>query len=323
MERTSPIECLRPETLTWTQAESMSQLRGRAEGHSLCTIENYAYTMCQAIPFFCSRGADRPAAVTSVHVKEYLDQLRSAGQSTSTVATRFRHLRTFFRFLSADGLLAKDPTDRVAKPRIESKAPKAFRLEDFQALLKKIPTGTQLGKRDAALFCLLFDSGARLSEVLALTIEVLDFAQNLATVRGKGGRSRLITWGDRTRRLLIEWLRCRSDAKAGDFLFCDIYGGPLTRNAVRLRLKRLTKKAGISAPRFGAHAMRHGCAVELLRGGADVETVRRTLGHSRLTTTQGYLRGLSEEEALSKARSVGVVDRLASLPGKRSRVIIK
>ena len=61
MERTSPIECLRPETLTWTQAKSLSRLRSRAEGHSSCTIANYAYTMCQAIPFFCNRGADRPA----------------------------------------------------------------------------------------------------------------------------------------------------------------------------------------------------------------------------------------------------------------------
>lgn len=319
---TQPVECLKPETLTWTQAESMSRLRGRAEGHSLSTIENYGWTLFQAIPFFTSRGANRPGLVTSVHVKQYLDACRSGGASSSTVETRFRHLRTFFRSLASDGLLAQDPTDRVAKPRVESKTPKAFNLEDFQLVLQELHGEGQLGRRDSALLCLLFDSGARVSEILALRIEALDFAQNLATVRGKGGRSRLITWGDRTRKLLLEWLRCRADAKADDHLFCDIYGGPLTRNAVRLRLKRLTKKAGISAPRLGAHALRHGCAVELLRGGADVETVRRTLGHSRLTTTQGYLRGLSEEEALAKARSVGVVDRMSGMPGQR-RVVIK
>lgn len=320
MNGTSPVECLRPETLTWTQAESLNRLRSRSEGHSPATVENYRWTLAQAIPYFCSRGADRPAAVTPVHVKQWLEVSRDKGLSSSTVETRYRHLRTFFRSLTADGLLEKDPTDRVTRPKIETKPPRAFRLEDFQAVLEKVSTTGQLGKRDLALLCLLFDSGARLSEVLGLHVGDLDITQNLATVRGKGGRSRLITWGDRTRRLLLDWLRCREGVKPEESVFCDIYGAPLTRNAVRLRLKRLTRKAGIAAPRFGAHALRHGCAVELLRGGADVETVRRTLGHSRLTTTQGYLRALTEEEALAKARSVGVVDRL-TMPGARRRII--
>jgi len=320
MNGTAVIECLQPATLTWEQAQSLSRLRSRAEGHSACTSEGYGWTLRQAIPYFTELGAIRPALVTPVHIKQLLDASRTKGLSSSTLETRYRHLRTFFRCLVADGLLTKDPTDHVSRPRIEAKTPRAFRLEDFQSVLKRIPTGTQLGKRDGALLCLIYDSGSRVSEVLGLRIGDLDLAQNLAKVRGKGGRSRLITWGDRTRRKLLDWLRCRQDAKAEDWLFCDIYGGQLSRNAVRLRIKRLTKQAGIAAPRLGIHSLRHGCAIELLRGGADVETVRRTLGHSRLTTTQGYLRGLTDEEALAKARAIGVVDRL-TMPGARPRVL--
>jgi site-specific recombinase XerD len=145
----------------------------------------------------------------------------------------------------------------------------------------------------------------------------------MATIRGKGGKFRPIAWGDRTRRAALDWLRCRPEAKPEDKLFVNHYAEPLSRNAVRLRIKRLTRRAGIAAPRLGAHAMRHGCAVALLRGGADVETVRRVLGHSRLTTTQIYLGSLSDEEALAKARAVGVVDNMGPLPGEHRQVRLK
>jgi site-specific recombinase XerD len=314
------IRSVQPDTLTWEQALSMFALRGRAAGHSASTQDNYRWTLAQAIPFFKSTGALRPASVSSVHVKRFLDEARSEGLSASTLETRYRHLRTFFRSMVADGLLAADPTDRVAKPRLESRKPRAFEPADFMAVMKQIDPTSSLGKRDVALLYLLYDSGARVSEVLGLKISDLDLVQGLATVRGKGGRFRSVVWGERTRRAILEWLRCRPDAAPDEPLFCDHYGAPLTRNAVRLRLKRLTRKAGIASVRLGAHALRHGCALSLLRGGADVETVRRVLGHSRLTTTQVYLQGLSDQEALARAKAVGVVDRLESLPNEKRRV---
>lgn len=311
------IPSLKPETLTWAQGQSMFALRSRAAGHSAATAENYRWTLDLAVPFFRKIGADRPCAVSSVHVKRFLDELRQRGLSSSTIETRYRHLRTFFRSMIADGLLTLDPTDRVSKPRIESRTPKSFDGDGFTAVLRQIKTGTSLGKRDAALLCMIYDSGARVSEILSLKILDLDMAQGQATIRGKGGKFRAIAWGDKTRRAILDWLRCRPDAFPEAPLFCDQYGGPLTRNAVRLRLKRLTKSAGIASVRLGAHALRHGCALSLLRGGADLETVRRVLGHSRLTTTQIYLQGLSDEEALARARAVGVVDRLGNLPNQR------
>lgn len=314
------IKSVQPETLTWEQALSMFALRGRAAGHSGSTSDNYRWTLAQAVPFFKGAGALRPAAVSSVHVKQFLDASRSEGLSSSTLETRYRHLRTFFRSMVTDGLLAKDPTDRVSKPRIESRKPRAFEPADFLAVLKQIDPGSSLGKREAALLYLLYDSGARVSEILGLKISDLDMAQGQATVRGKGGKFRAVVWGERTRRAIMEWLRCRPDAGPDEPLFCDRFGSPLTRNAVRIRLKRLTRKAGISSVRLGAHALRHGCALSLLRGGADVETVRRVLGHSRLTTTQVYLQGLSDQEALARARAVGVVDRLGGVPNERKRV---
>ena len=317
------IQSLKPETLSWPQAFSLFELRGRAEGHSPATAEHYRWTLAQAVEFFKRAGAQRPCEVSSVHVKQFLDDRRAAGLASTTLQTRYQHLRTFFRALAADGLLAQDPTGHVSKPKIENKPPKAFRPEDFAAVLGQINVKTALGKRDVALFCLLFDSAARLSEALSLKIGDLDMTQNTATIRGKGGRFRPIGWGERTRRALLDWLRCRPEAKPEERLFCDLYGEPLSRNAVRLRLKKLTQKVGIAAPRLGAHALRHGCAVALLRGGADVETVRRVLGHSRLTTTQIYLGALTDAEALAKARAVGVVDHLGPLPGERRQVRLR
>lgn len=317
------IQSIKPETLTWEQALSMFQLRGRAEGHSPATAEHYRWTLAQAVAYFKRAGAQRPCVVSPVHIKQFLDDRRAAGLASATLQTRFRHLRTLFRSLVADGLLTKNPTDTVAKPKIEVRPPKAFRPEDFAAILELLNTKTALGKRDLALFCMLFDSGARVSEALSLRIQDLDLAQNTATVRGKGGKFRPIVWGEKTRRAVLDWLRCRSEAKPGDRVFCNHFGEPLSRNAVRLRLKRLTQRIGIAAPRLGAHALRHGCAVELLRGGADVETVRRVLGHSRLTTTQIYLGALTDAEALAKAQAIGVVDRMGPLPGERRQVRLR
>ncbi|MDD5657280.1 MAG: tyrosine-type recombinase/integrase, partial [Elusimicrobia bacterium] len=254
------IQSLTAETLSWPQAFNLFQLRGRAEGHSPATSEHYRWTLGQAVEFFKRAGADKPCAVSSVHVKQFLDDRRATGMSSSTLQTRFRHLRTFFRALVSDGILTKDPTEQVSTPKIETKPPKAFSLDNFAAVLERVDLKKPLGKRDVALFCLVFDSGARVSEVLSLSIKDLDLSQNMAQVRGKGGRFRSIAWGERTRRAVLDWLRCRPEAKPEDPAFCDKFGGMLSRGAVRQRLKRLTKKAGIAAPRLAVHALRHGCA---------------------------------------------------------------
>jgi site-specific recombinase XerD len=285
---------------------AMFRLRSRAAGHSDTTWQGYEWTLGSAIKYFGALGVERPADVRSAYVQQFLNDCRERGLSSSSVWTRYKNLRVLFRSLVADGLLEQNPTDRIPRPKVEKKIPPAFDGKSFMSVLERIDTRTGLGKRNAALLYLLLDSGARLSEVLGLRLGNVDLAKGIATVKGKGGRFRVIAWGSRTGKALLSWLQCRQDGQTGPdaLLFIDKWGGPLSRHAVRLLLKRLTQAAGIARPRLGAHAMRHGCALALLRGGADLESTRRTLGHSKLTTTQVYLQGLSDEEALATARAV-------------------
>src|SRR6185295_15621093 len=112
------ITSLSPETLSWDQALSMFQLRSRSGGHSVRTAENYSWTLTQAVEFFRSTGADRPCAVSAVHIKQLLDADRNRGLSSATIATHYGHLKTFFKNMVSDGFLEKDPTGHISRPKL-------------------------------------------------------------------------------------------------------------------------------------------------------------------------------------------------------------
>ena len=317
------VAVLAPDQLTWKSSLAMFELRGKAANHSKKTLDNYAWSLAESVKFFRGLGADGPATVRAPHIQALLESLRSRNLSSHTVFDRFVNLRTFFRALVNDGLLDADPTAKVQRPRVESKPPKAMRPEALLSLLERLDTRKSLDRRHVAVLLMLYDTAARVGELLSLRIRDLDLGRQSAMIRGKGGRFRLIGWGQKAHRALLSWLACRADAKPDDPVFIGIYGDPLTYNAIRCWLKRITKAAGIAAPRLAAHSLRHGAALSLLNAGANLEVLRRKLGHSRLTTTQRYLAAMTDEQAIDQARDIGVVDRMGPLPGESRRVRFK
>lgn len=293
---------------TWDQAERLFFLRCRAANLSQDTLSNYEWAFKSLRAFLDAHGSPGPADLDGAAIRAYLAELKASGKSSETVDTYFRRLRTFLGWLASEGVIAENPVRGIAKPRVERRLVRAFTPAELKALLDAIPK-TALGARDTALILLLADSGARISEALGIRSAAVDFSSNTAVVMGKGRKERRIVFGSTTRKALLAWLRFRGEPRPDDALFCDCFGRQLTRNAVRIRLKRLTQKAGIAADHLSAHALRHAFAVNFLKGGGEVASLQRLLGHSTPAMSLRYC-NMTEEDAMERARAVGVLDRM-------------
>lgn len=158
------------------------------------------------------------------------------------------------------------------------------------------------GRRNAALIVMLWRSGLRLSEALAVTPKDIDFyGSSIRVLHGKGNKARTVGMDGRESVVLREWLDTRGDYPPTTPVICTRQGGPVSDAYVRMMLPQLAKKAGVNR-RIHAHGFRHTFAVELSRAGIPVRDIQQLLGHSNLATTSIYLASLSPEEALDAVR---------------------
>ncbi len=179
-----------------------------------------------------------------------------------------------------------------------------LRREEVAALMRACSTRAPTGLRNRALLALLYRSGLRISEALALKPRDLDAKAGTVRVRqGKGGKSRTVGMDPEAFDVVARWLDTRKGLGINGThpVFCTLKGGTVETAYVRTLLPRLARKAGIDR-RVHAHALRHTLAVELVREGVSVAYIQRQLGHSSLGTTTKYLAGLSPEETIQAIR---------------------
>jgi len=307
------------DALTWETAIRLFQLRCRAQNLSLSMQQNYGVSLHLFRHFLKSHESPQPAKIAARHLRAFLDSIKSAGLSAETVDTRWRHLKTFFRFLTRDGLLLVDPMRQVERPRRERKFVRPFTEEQLKALLEKIDTKTALGIRDYALIVFLADSGARISEALALRIADVDWAGNTATVMGKGRQERRIGFGQAARRALMAWMQRRGPCDSSEPLWINRYGAKVGRVHIAHRIRAYALAAGMSGDRLSCHTLRHFFALQFLRNGGDVLTLQRLLGHSSLAMVRNYV-NMTDDDAISRHRQHSPLDRMGPLPNERKRV---
>src|ERR1051326_2795329 len=162
-----------------------------------------------------------------------------------------------------------------------------------------------VGRRNRVLITVLWRSGLRLAEALALQPQDVDFEyQTIRVLHGKGDKARTVGMDRREAELIKEWLETRGDYPQGTPVICTRRGEPLEQAYVRALLPRLARKAGVRK-RVHAHGFRHSYAVDLMREGIRVRDIQLLLGHSSLAVTSIYLASLSPEEALDAVREIG------------------
>lgn len=232
----------------------------------------------------------------------------------ASVARKLSALRGFFGFLVDEGIRHDDPAQGLARPAPAYRLPKALTREEvdllFAAARGRVADGAREAVRDLALLEMLYGSGLRASELVALPLSAVRADQPFCIVRGKGGKDRFVPLSDPARAAVAAWLtRRRGDSK---WLFPS-GAGHLSRVRLFQIVRSLAGLAGLSGDRVSPHVLRHSFATHLLAGGADLRSVQTMLGHADIGTTEIYTR--VDDPALSRL----VEERHPLVDGLRSR----
>ncbi|MGD2174263.1 MAG: tyrosine recombinase XerC [Candidatus Brocadiaceae bacterium] len=239
------------------------------------------------------RGRDEEPDEASVHdVRAYLATLRVRGLSRSTIARRAAAVRSFYKFLTREGILETNPVATLRSPGRDEKLPIFLTVEEVERLLEQPDTSTWVGSRDLAMIETMYGAGLRVGELTALDYDDVDLSTGLLRVEGKGKKERIVPAGrcavSAIRAYLAEDGEDAPDERDPLALFVNsIDGGRLTTRSVRRRVRKYVLEAGLD-PRITPHSLRHSFATHLLTNGADLRAVQELLGHENLSTTQVY-----------------------------------
>jgi len=284
------------------------------------TLRNYASDLQQFLSYLTRTPAGEPRPepsldqIDNLTIREFLGVLYQKGNKKASVARKLATLRSFMKFLSAQGSIESNPAKIVSSPKLDSRLPDYLTIESVTDLIEAPDTASDLGKRDRSILELLYGSGLRAGELVGLNIGDLSLSEGLVRVVGKGRKERIVPFGARAAEALRDYLNVRgkriraSDQAAtkkkklsGEALFLNFRGGRLTSrsigNIVDHHVGRLAQKL-----RVHPHTLRHTFATHLLSAGADLRAIQELLGHESLSTTQKYTH-VSVEQLVKVYRS--------------------
>jgi integrase/recombinase XerD len=220
----------------------------------------------------------------------FIHRQSQSGLQARSLARLISALKSFYRFLLLDGLVAGDPTANLSSPKTWLSLPKFLTIDEVAHLVLQPDERDLHGLRDRAMLEVLYATGLRVSELIHLRPSDVNLDDGYVICRGKGGKERVVPMGKAaaalTRRY-IEEVRRRLQKTPAEALFLTRLGDPFTRQGVWKMLREYARKAGLGA-KVSPHILRHSFATHLLERGADLRSVQLMLGHSQITTTQIY-----------------------------------
>ena len=270
------------------------------------TLAAYRNDLADLAAHLRSQGRGIGNAETE-HLRGFLKSLSERGLKPSSVARRLSALRQLFRFLYAEGKRADDPAAVLEGPKRGRSLPKVLTIAEVDRLLAEARASAEDAQqapaarlRAARLLCLLevvYATGLRVSELVALPASAARRDQRMLVVRGKGGKERLVPLNQAAKRAMAEYLalRAEGEGKPSKWLFPS-FGeqGHITRQHFARELKALGARCGIMGEKLSPHVLRHAFASHLLHNGADLRVVQTLLGHADISTTQIYTHVLEE-----------------------------
>ena len=251
-------------------------------GLSQHTIEAYYRDLTDLAGHLAQAGTN-PVQATTPCLQGWMAALFNRGLGRRTIARRRVAMRHFYPFLVDEGVIAASPAVLIEGPTTPRKLPQVLNESDVDKLIAQPNRGTPLGLRDSAMIELLYATGLRVTELVRLRKET--WHEGWLIVRGKGGKERLVPYGDVAGRTVTEYLLTRNDASP--WMFLSLRGKPMTRQNFWARLKHHAQLAGISK-KVSPHTLRHAFATHLLEHGADLRAVQAMLGHADISTTEIY-----------------------------------
>ncbi len=246
------------------------------------TIKNYKTDLHEFGIFL----KDAPVeSVDYLTIRRFLAHLKERNLASRSTARKLSSLRSFFRFLVKDGYLKVNPTDAVASPKQEKTLPKFLSETDVVSLIEAPDEATVRGLRDRAMLETLYSTGMRISELVGLREDDVDFIGGTVKVYGKGKKERLLPIGDRALKAIRNYLQKRNAVSRAIFL--NKNKKTLGARGFRKILDKYVRQASLKE-HISPHTLRHSFATHLLNRGADLRSVQELLGHANLSTTQIY-----------------------------------
>ena len=294
----------RPRASNETLVELFLDMIAAERGASRNTLDAYRRDLADFSADLSAAGGSI-AAADSDELRAYLGRLTKRGLAATSVARRLSAIRQLYRFLYSEGHRGDDPAAVIEGPKRGRSLPKVLSIQQVDELLAQARNGVKAEAkserlRAARMNCLLevlYATGLRVSELVALPEAAARRDQRMLVIRGKGGRERLVPLNDQAKRTMTDYLTMRAEAKLdkSKWLFPSFgESGHLSRQHFARELKALASAAGLKASQVSPHVLRHAFASHLLQNGADLRVVQTLLGHADISTTQIYTHVLEE-----------------------------
>lgn len=286
--------------------EAFLEMKAAERGAAANTLAAYRRDLEDFTAFLVNKERGL-AAASPADIRDYLRALAEAGLAATSRARRLSALRQLFKFLAAEGAIARDPCHGIGGPKTPRSLPKTLSVAEVDRLISAAARRAELATgrdhvralRLNALLEMLYATGMRVSELVSLPRAVLDGDPRVLTIRGKGGRERLVPLNAPARAALDRFLGYGRETPAPairtKWLFPSRGStGHLTRQRFAQDLKELAADAGLDPARVSPHVLRHAFASHLLDRGADLRAVQQLLGHADISTTEIYTHVLEE-----------------------------
>lgn len=269
-------------------------------GFSVNTVAAYRNDLSQFAGYLAAPPQEDQLAplsswsgLTSEHLGRYLSYMYGRQYAASTVARKTAALKSFCHYLTDNGVLREDPSQSLASPRVDRYVPRAISEQEVRQLLDEPRQAAKSRRpdalRDLAMIEALYSSGMRVSELVALDVDDVDFDSNQVACPGKAGRRRLVPLREQAIDAIDDYLKNGRTELANpdeNALFVNHRGSRLTRQGFWLILKAYAEEAKID--NITPHTLRHSFATHALRDGAELRDVQQLLGHVSISTTQVY-----------------------------------
>ena len=239
------------------------------------------------------KSSEELLTVSRRQLLAYLSQLKQAGRSPTTIARKLASIKAFYRFLTAERYIRRDPAEVLEAAQKGIHLPKFLSVQEVDELLEQPNLGTLEGYRDKTMLETLYATGMRVSELVSVPVENVHLKMQYLIVMGKGSKERMLPLGRTALKYLERYLNVvrpqllHNKPDSCKELFVTSWGGPLTRQRVNELLEGYAQSAGITK-RVTPHMLRHSFATHLLNNGTDLRVVQELLGHADISTTQIY-----------------------------------
>ncbi|MEN6319024.1 MAG: site-specific tyrosine recombinase XerD [Syntrophaceae bacterium] len=261
------------------------------KGVSLLTIDAYSRDLNRYIKFIQNCGIQNCMNVTSDDIVSYLVQVKKDGLNEKSVNRGLAALRGFYKYLLREKKIDVNPVANIELAKVWTRLPDTLSKEEMNLLLSQPDIKTPVTLRDTAMLELMYATGIRVSEIISLTMNNMNWQVGYLVVMGKGGKERIVPVGRSAYDYLNEYVsHARSQfvkGKRTNILFLNRSGKGLTRQGFWKIVKKYVNKAGLKK-KIHPHTFRHSFATHLLEGGADLRSVQLMLGHADISTTQIY-----------------------------------